>query len=120
VRTLPPEETPTDIAGTAALLLSAPLQAQAGREFAVAISVPPDRSGSAQLDLFYDRTRLQPVGVPTDNAGQLPLTVSGTVTVRFKALEGRSGPAQLSVGNVSAPDGAPLVAPPPLTVNVTP
>lgn len=119
MRTLPPEDNATS-PNAAALLLSAPLQAQAGREFAIAVSAPPGRA--ANVELVYDRTRLQAIGVPNENAGQVTLNVSGTSAVRFKALEGQSGPAQIAVSNITASDngGAQLIAPPPLTVNVTP
>ena len=108
-----------------ALLLSAPLQAQAGREFTVAVSVPPGTASSVQVDLVYDSVRLQALGVPsTAGAGRIPLQFSGTTVVRFRAIEGQSGLARVSIGSVYAvgPGGESVVlsAPAPVEINVTP
>lgn len=105
------------------LLLSAPLQAQAGREFAVAVSVPPGIAGSVQVELAYDSTRLQALGAD-GQPGRVQLMVSGTTSLRFRALEGQSGPAQISIGSASAagPAGESIAvaAPAPVTVVITP
>jgi general secretion pathway protein D len=120
VRTLPADGAGTESTDVA-LVLAAPTQAQAGREFAVAISVPPGGPGTVRLDLLYDRTKLQAVGAPPDGNGRMTLTLSGTTTIRFRALEGQSGPAEISLANVSSGDGGPnLITPQPVTVNVTP
>jgi len=108
-----------------ALLLSAPLQAQAGREFAVAVSVPPGTARSVQLELNYDSARLQAVGVPeTAAAGRIPLQVSGTVVVRFRAVEGQSGTARISVAKISAigagGESVAVSAPIPVEISITP
>jgi general secretion pathway protein D len=106
------------------ILLSAPPQVQAGREFAAAISIPPGLAGSVQLELTYDTARVQAVGIEAA-AGRVALTVAGTATVRFRALEGQSGPAQIAVGNVqpaTTPAGETIqfTPPAPVTVNVVP
>jgi general secretion pathway protein D len=105
------------------VLLSVPLQAQAGREFAVAVSVPPGVAGNVRLDLVYDAGRLQAVGIE-GTPGRAQLVVSGTTAVRFQALEGQIGPTQISVANISAVglggENIPLSAPVPVTVNITP
>jgi general secretion pathway protein D len=106
------------------LQLSAPAQVQAGSEFAVAISVPPSTPGSVRFDLVYDSSKLQAIGAE-GTPGRAQLAVSGTATVRFRALEGQSGSTQVSIGNISAAAGgaadAPqLVAPAPVEINITP
>jgi general secretion pathway protein D len=111
-------------ANAQSVMLSGPPQVQAGREFAVAISVPPSATGGVRLDVIYDSSKLQALGVE-GMSGRLPLAVSGTTTVRFRAIEGQSGPTQVSIGSISpAPGGganAPqLTAPAPLAINVTP
>lgn len=109
--------------GMQTVLLSAPLQAQAGREFAVAVSVPPGVAGAVRLDLLYDAAKLQAVGVE-GTPGRVQLAVSGTATVRLRALEGQSGPTQVGVGNISAVGAGgetiALSAPVPVTINITP
>jgi hypothetical protein len=125
IETAPSGETlPAPPAG-ASLLLSAPLQAQAGREFAVAVSAPPGIARSVQLELNYDSARLQAVGVPeTAMPGRIPLQVSGTAVVRFRAIEGQSGMARISVANVSAigpsGDSVAISAPAPVEISITP
>jgi hypothetical protein len=105
------------------VLLSVPLQAQAGREFAAAVSVPPGVAGNVRLDLVYDAARLQAVGIE-GTPGRAQLVVSGTTAVRFLALEGQVGPTQISVANISAVglggENIALSTPVPVTVNITP
>ena len=114
----------TSGAATAALLLSAPLQVQAGREFAIAISVPPGVSSSpVQVSVAYDSSLLDVVGALTATEGVIPLRFTGTATLRFRALEGSSGSASISIQNLIAEvpqDGPALTAPPPVQVNVVP
>jgi general secretion pathway protein D len=104
------------------LLLSAPLQAQAGREFAIALSAPPGAGGALQVELVYDPARLEAVGA--DGGGTLSLQVSGTATQRFRALPGQTGPASIAVASISAGDGGgderSLEAPPPVMVDIRP
>ena len=125
IETAPSGETlPAPPAG-ASLVLSAPLQAQAGREFAVAVSAPPGIARSVKLELNYDSARLQAVGVPeTAAAGRIPLQVSGTTVVRFRAIEGQSGMARISVANISAVgpggDSVAISAPVPVEISITP
>jgi general secretion pathway protein D len=106
------------------ILLSAPPQVQAGREFAAAVSIPPGLAGSVQLELTYDPARVQAVGIE-GAAGRVALTVAGTATVRFRALEGQSGPVQIAVANVqpattASGDTIQFTPPSPVTVNVVP
>ena len=107
---------------TATLLLSAPLQAQAGREFAIALSAPPGVSGVLQVDLSYDASRLEAVGTP--GGGTLSMQVSGTATVRFRALPAQTGPASIAVVNVdtvdSRDDHLSIEAPAPVQIEVRP
>lgn len=122
----PPVPSPPGVAtpaGMQTVLLSAPVQAQAGREFAVAVSVTPGVSVNVGLELVYDAARLRAVGVE-GAPGRAQLSVSGTTAVRFQALEGQAGPAQISVANISAVnaggENVALSAPAPVTVNITP
>ena len=74
--------------------------------------------------MLYDSSKLQALGIE-GMAGRVTLAVSGTTTVRFRAIEGQSGPTQISIGNISpAPgagaDAAQLAAPAPVAINVTP
>ncbi|HZP92632.1 MAG TPA: tetratricopeptide repeat protein [Burkholderiales bacterium] len=115
---------PAGAPGAQTLLLSAPLQAPAGSDFAVAVSVPTGTTGAVQVDLLYDPGKLAAVGAQ-GSPGRVPLEVSGTASVRFHALPGQSGPAQISIGSISGgagPAGEPvqLTAPAPVTVNITP
>ncbi|MBC8007535.1 MAG: general secretion pathway protein GspD [Prolixibacteraceae bacterium] len=117
----PPEA--SQAPGLPALMLSAPPQVQAGREFAIAISVPPG-SGSVRLEVRYDGARLQALG-GEGLPGRIPLAVSGTTTIRFRAVEGQSGATQISIGNlVTAPGGGAdvpqLTAPAPVAINIVP
>ena len=120
IETLPGAE-PLPTRAVAAIMLSAPLQAQAGGEFAVALSAPPGASGSVQLELLYDAAMLEAVGRP-DPRGRISLNFTGTATVRFRAIEGQSGPAQIAVGSVSATsaggDDIALAAPAPVEIDV--
>ena len=109
---------------TATLLLSAPLEVRAGREFAVAISVPPGASSSpVQLEVAYDSSMLRVVGTRTVTLGLIPLAVSGTATLRFHALEGSSGTTSISIQGIltgQSGGGPVLAAPSPAQVNVVP
>ena len=125
----PSEAQPLPAGGTAArpavqtVLLSAPTQAQAGREFAIAVSISPGVAGNVRLDLVYDAARLQAVGVE-GTPGRVQLAVSGMTVVRFFAPEGQVGPAQISVANISAVgaggENITVSTPAPVTVNITP
>ena len=125
IETVPSGETLPTPPASASLLLSAPLQAQAGREFAVAVSAPAGTSSNVQLELNYDSARLQAVGVPeTAAAGRVPLQFSGTTVVRFRAIEGKSGMARISAASISAVgpggDSVAISAPAPVEINITP
>jgi general secretion pathway protein D len=126
IETPPRVEAPSSAPGNVSLLISAPLQVQAGREFAVAVSVPPGVAGIVQAELNYDSARLRAVGVPEPaTAGSITLQISGTSIVRFRATEGQSGAAKITLSNVAAtgPGGGSRVAisaPGPVDINIVP
>ncbi|MFL6582788.1 MAG: secretin N-terminal domain-containing protein [Burkholderiales bacterium] len=104
------------------LALSAPAQVRAGSEFSVAVSMPPGTSGSVRLDLLYDSGKLLALGAE-GTPGRVSLSVAGPTTVRFRALEGQSGAAQITAGNISSAPGpnappAPISAPAALTIDI--
>ncbi|HKQ24965.1 MAG TPA: secretin N-terminal domain-containing protein [Burkholderiales bacterium] len=109
--------------GMQTVLLSAPLQAQAGREFALAVSVTPGAPVNVGIELVYDPAKLRAVGAD-GTPGRVQLSVAGTTAVRFQALEGQTGPAQISVASISATnaggENVTLSPPTPVTVNITP
>jgi len=121
----PQNSAPVPVASNAkALMLSAPPQIQAGSEFPVSVSLPPNTPGSVRLDLLYDGGKLLAIGTE-GTPGRVQLTVSGTATVRFRALAGQSGAAQISAGNIipgpgTSSDAAGIAAPAPVVINVTP
>src|SRR4051812_20618924 len=105
-----------------ALTLSAPSQVRAGSDFSVAVSMPPGTSGSVRLDLLYDSGKLLALGAE-GTPGRISVNVAGPTTVRFRALEGQSGAAQITAGNISSAPGpnappAPISAPAPLTIDI--
>ncbi len=115
-------EAPPGAPGNVSLLISAPLQVQAGREFAVAVSVPPGVAGTVQADLNYDSARLRAVGVPESaTVGSISLQISGTSIVRFRAIEGQSGTAKVTLSNVAAvgPGGSRLSVSAPGAVDIS-
>jgi general secretion pathway protein D len=119
-----PSPSTTPASGAKSIVMTGPAQIQAGNEFAVAISLPPNTPGSVRLDLHYDSSRLLALGAGT-SAGRVQLSVAGSTTIRFRALEGQSGTAQISIGQIipapgASPDTGQVVAPPPLVVTVTP
>src|SRR6185436_14132475 len=102
--------------------LSAPSQVRAGSDFAVAVSMPPGTSGSVRLDLVYDSAKLLALGAE-GTPGRVSINVAGPTTVRFRALEGQSGSAQITVGSIIPAAGAnaaaaPISAPAPLTIDI--
>jgi len=104
------------------MTLSAPAQVRAGSEFSVAVSMPPGTSGSVRVDLLYDSGKLLALGAE-GTPGRISLNVVGPTTVRFRALEGQSGAAQITAGNISSAPGpnappAPISAPAPLTIDI--
>jgi general secretion pathway protein D len=114
----------TPASGAKTLMMTGPAQIQAGNEFAVAISMPPSTPGSVRLDLLYDSSKLLALGAGA-TAGRVQLTLAGPTTIRFRALEGQSGAAQISIGHIipapgAPPDAAQVIAPAPLVVTVTP
>jgi general secretion pathway protein D len=119
----PTELPPEGAAPLQTVLLSAPVQVQAGSEFALTVSVPPGVANTVQLELVYDVARLQSVDV-TGAPGRVQLALSGSTTVRFLALPGQAGPAQISVGSIVAigagGESIGLSAPMPVTVAIAP
>jgi general secretion pathway protein D len=119
------EQTPprTNVAAASTLLLSAPLQVQAGREFTVAISVPPSASRNLELGVSYDSTLLEALDADDPAEGYLDVLVAGATTLRFRALEGGSGTATVSIVNIAPvevdEDVSGLIAPAPAQINVT-
>ncbi|HXF15417.1 MAG TPA: secretin N-terminal domain-containing protein [Burkholderiales bacterium] len=115
-----PAPAPPDAGKT--LALSAPSQVRAGSDFAVAVSMPPGTSGSVRLDLVYDSAKLLALGAE-GTPGRVSINVAGPTTVRFRALEGQSGSAQIAVGSIIPAAGAnaaaaPISAPAPLTIDI--
>lgn len=124
VQTANAQSAATQTLGTQSLMLSGPPQVQAGSEFAVTISVPPSAPGGVRMEVLYDSGKLQALGAE-GMPGRVSLAVAGTTAVRFRAIEGQSGPTQISIGNISPVPGGdanipPLAAPAPVSINVTP
>jgi general secretion pathway protein D len=118
----PPELAPVE--ATPGLLIAAPLAAKTGNEFMVSVGLPPGTAAvSARLELAFDPTQLQPLGVAVSAPGRLPLKVDGSASVRFKVLA-QQGQAQLRAEQVVGLDasGAPLpmLAPAPVDITITP
>jgi general secretion pathway protein D len=106
------------------LLMAAPLAAKTGNEFMVSVGLPPGTAAvSARLELAFDPTQLEPLGVAVSAPGRLPLKVDGSASVRFKVVA-RQGQAQLRAEQVVGLDasGAPLpmLAPAPVDITITP
>ena len=106
------------------LLMAAPLAAKTGNEFMVSVGLPPGTAAvSARLELAFDPTQLEPLGVAVSAPGRLPLKVDGSASVRFKVV-GHQGQAQLRAEQVVGLDasGAPLpmLAPAPVDITITP
>jgi hypothetical protein len=106
------------------LLLSAPLQVQAGREFAVAVSLPPGATASLRVQLNYDSGKLEALDGEIAAPGVVALRVTRTATLRFRAASGNSGVAVISVGDISPADEggdvSNVMVPAPAQINITP
>ena len=118
----PPELAPVE--ATPGLLIAAPLAAKSGNEFMVSVGLPPGTAAvSARLELAFDPTQLQPLGIAVSAPGRLPLKVDGSASVRFKVVA-QQGQAQLRAEQVVGLDasGAPLpmLAPAPVDITITP
>ena len=119
-----PSPAGTNVAATSsALLLSAPLQVQAGREFAVAISVAPGAPRSLKLGVSYDSTLLEVLGANEPAEGFLNVQVNGTATLRFRARQDARGVATVSIIDIASAeaggDVSNVTAPAPVQINVT-
>jgi hypothetical protein len=106
------------------LLMAAPLAAKTGNEFLVSVGLPPGTAAvSARLELAFDPTQLQPIGVAVSAPGRLPLKVDGTASVRFKVVA-QQGQAQLRAEQVVGLDAAggnlPMLPPAPIDITITP
>ena len=106
------------------LLMAAPLAAKTGNEFLVSVGLPPGTAAvSARLELAFDPTQLQPIGVAVSAPGRLPLKVDGTASVRFKVVA-QQGQAQLRAEQVVGLDAAggtlPILPPAPIDITITP
>ncbi len=106
------------------LLMAAPLAAKTGNEFMVSVGLPPGTAAvSARLELAFDPSQLEPLGVAVSAPGRLPLKVEGSASVRFKVLAQR-GQAQLRAEQVVGLDASggslPMLAPAPVEITITP
>jgi general secretion pathway protein D len=113
----PPEPMP-------ALLIAAPLAAKTGTELLVSLGVPPGAAAvGARIELAYDPSQLQPIGVAPSAPGRLPVKVEGATSVRFKVVA-TQGTVQVRAENVVGVDAAganvPIQPPVPVDIAVTP
>jgi general secretion pathway protein D len=108
----------------ATLLLAGPIAARANSEIIVSLTLPPVGTVTrATAELTYDAAQFEPVGAAAIQPGRVPIRIDGSASVRFKVLGG-SGRAQVRVENAVGvdPNGAPapVVAPAPLEITITP
>src|SRR5262249_31187417 len=69
------------------LLIAVPRAAKTGTELLVSLGVPPGTAAvGARVDLAFDPSQLQPVGVAPSAPGRLPVKVEGAASVRFKVV----------------------------------
>lgn len=118
-----PTQEVAPVEATPGLLMAAPLAAKTGNEFMVSVGLPPGTTAvSARLELAFDPTQLEPLGVAVSAPGRLPLKVDGSASVRFKVVA-QQGQAQLRAEQVVGLDasGAPLpmLAPAPVDIMIT-
>jgi general secretion pathway protein D len=111
-------------AAQATLLLAGPIAARANSEIIVSLTLPPTGSVTrATAELAYDAAQFEPVGATASQPGRLPLRVDGSASVRLRVL-GAAGRGQVRVENAVGldPSGAPapVVAPAPLEITITP
>jgi general secretion pathway protein D len=111
-------------AAQATLLLAGPIAARANSEIIVSLTLPPTGSITrATAELAYDAAQFEPVGATASQPGRLPLRVDGSASVRMRVL-GTAGRGQVRVENAVGldPNGAPapVVAPAPLEITITP
>jgi general secretion pathway protein D len=108
----------------ATLLLAGPIAARANSEIIVSLTLPPTGAVTrATAELAYDAAQFEPVGATASQPGRLPLRVDGSASVRLRVLGG-SGRGQVRVENAIGldPTGAPapVIAPAPLEITITP
>jgi general secretion pathway protein D len=106
------------------LLIAVPLAAKTGTELLVSLGVPPGTSAvGARVELAFDPSQLQPVGVAPSAPGRVPVKVEGAASVRFKVVA-PPGTVQVRAENVVGVDAAggnvPMQPPAPVDITVTP
>jgi hypothetical protein len=121
---LPPAPPEAAVAPQATLLLAGPIAARANSEIIVSLTLPPTSVVTrATAELAYDAAQFEPVGATATQPGRLPLRVDGSASVRLRVL-GSAGRGQVRVENAIGldPNGAPapIVAPAPLEITITP
>jgi general secretion pathway protein D len=108
----------------ATLLLAGPIAARANSEIIVSLTLPPVGTVTrATAELAYDAAQFEPVGATATQPGRLPIRIEGSASVRFKVL-GAGGRGQVRVENAVGLDQsgapAPVAAPAPLEITITP
>jgi len=106
------------------LLIAVPLAAKTGTELLVSLGVPPGTTAvAARVELAFDPSQLQPVGVAPSAPGRVPVKVEGAASVRFKVVA-PPGTVQVRTENVVGLDAAggsvPMQPPAPVDITVTP
>jgi len=106
------------------LLIAVPLAAKSGTEVLVSLGVPPGTSAvGARVELAFDPSQLQPVGVAPSAPGRVPVKVEGAASVRFKVVA-PPGTIQVRAENVVGVDAGggnvPMQPPAPVDITVTP
>jgi len=119
-----PQAQPQPGAAPATLLLAGPIAARANSEIIVSLTLPPVGTVTrATAELAYDAAQFEPVGAAATQPGRVPIRIDGSASVRFKVLGG-SGRGQVRVENAVGLDQngapAPVVAPAPLEITITP
>jgi len=90
----------------------------------VSLGVPPGTSAvGARVELAFDPSQLQPVGVAPSAPGRVPVKVEGAASVRFKVVA-PPGTVQVRAENVVGVDAAggnvPMQPPAPVDITVIP
>ncbi|HXX12814.1 MAG TPA: secretin N-terminal domain-containing protein [Burkholderiales bacterium] len=106
------------------LLIAVPLAAKTGTELLVSLGVPPGTSAvGARVELAFDPSQLQPLGVAPSAPGRVPVKVEGAASVRFKVVAA-PGTVQVRAENVVGIDAGggnvPMQPPAPVDITVTP
>jgi general secretion pathway protein D len=111
-------------AAPATLLLAGPIAARTNSEIIVSLTLPPIGTVTrATAELAYDAAQFEPVGAAATQPGRVPIRIDGSASLRFRVL-GAGGRGQLRVENAVGLDQngapAPVVAPAPLEITITP